>query len=210
MQERGRRERKKLETRAALRAAARELALERSLSDLTVEDITERADVSVRTFFNYFSCKEEAIVGVESQEFDAIAAALLARPSSEGPVDALLAVFDADGDHLVSWAGRVSVGEELVRRHPTLRSRRLDVIVEFEQRMVGALGERLGLDARTDVYPTAVVAAVLAVMRSTHVWWRAAGEPGPYHVTLERAVDPLRLAFGAGFVPSSARPASVR
>src|ERR687893_563497 len=59
----GRRERKKLQTHRALATAARELALARGLDGLTVEDIADAADVSVRTFFNYFSCKEAALVG---------------------------------------------------------------------------------------------------------------------------------------------------
>ncbi len=59
----GRRERKKRETRAALAAAALRLALEKGPDHVTVEEISEAADVSVRTFFNYFPHKEHAILG---------------------------------------------------------------------------------------------------------------------------------------------------
>lgn len=48
----GRRERKKLETRRTIRQAALTLALEEGVDKLTVEAITEAADVSPRTFFN--------------------------------------------------------------------------------------------------------------------------------------------------------------
>ncbi len=48
----GRRDRKKLETHQALRAAALRLVAQRGLQQVTVEDIAEVADVSVRTFFN--------------------------------------------------------------------------------------------------------------------------------------------------------------
>ena len=210
MEELGLRERKKLETRRALRAAARELALDRSLADLTIEEITERADVSVRTFFNYFSSKEDAIVGVEPEELGVLAALLLARPADEGPVDALLAVFDADGDRLETWAARVSVGDELVRRHPALKPRRLAVLVEVEHTLVEALGQRLGVDPRRDIQPTAVVAAVLAVMRATLAWWHAAGEPGPYHDVVERALAPLRTAFNTDGLTGGTRSRAAR
>lgn len=53
-----RRERKKLETRQSLLAAALELFHEKGYDATPVEEITERADVAKGTFFNYFPSKE--------------------------------------------------------------------------------------------------------------------------------------------------------
>ena len=61
---RGLRERKKLAVRQALGSAALRLAVERGLENVTVEDITAEADVSLRTFGNYFSSKYEAICAI--------------------------------------------------------------------------------------------------------------------------------------------------
>ena len=57
----GRRERKAAETRERIFHAAIELFACRGLSNVTVEQITERADVGKGTFFNYFGSKEEVL-----------------------------------------------------------------------------------------------------------------------------------------------------
>lgn len=57
----GRRERRAAETRVKLFRAALELIAERGLANVTVEDITESADVGKGTFFNYFASKDHVL-----------------------------------------------------------------------------------------------------------------------------------------------------
>lgn len=56
------RELKKEATAHALAEAAFELALEHGLDGFVVDDIARRAGYSRRTFANYYTCKEEAVV----------------------------------------------------------------------------------------------------------------------------------------------------
>src|ERR1700712_3503164 len=63
--EMGLRERKRADTRERLETAAVELALRDGIEHATVEAICDAADVSNRTFFNYFDSKEDAIVGLK-------------------------------------------------------------------------------------------------------------------------------------------------
>ncbi len=57
----GRRERKAAETRLRLFRSALQLFAERGFPNVTVEDITEAADVGKGTFFNYFKSKDHVL-----------------------------------------------------------------------------------------------------------------------------------------------------
>ena len=62
----GRRERRAAETRLCLFRTALQLFADRGLSNVTVEDITEAADVGKGTFFNYFESKDH-VLGVMAE-----------------------------------------------------------------------------------------------------------------------------------------------
>ncbi len=62
----GRRERRAAETRLRLFRSALQLFADRGLSNVTVEDITEAADVGKGTFFNYFESKDH-VLGVMAE-----------------------------------------------------------------------------------------------------------------------------------------------
>jgi AcrR family transcriptional regulator len=70
-----RRERKKLETQQKLIKAAIELLSEYGVYDVTVEQITERADVGKGTFFNYFPTKEDLLGSIFRSKREQIAMA---------------------------------------------------------------------------------------------------------------------------------------
>jgi AcrR family transcriptional regulator len=60
-QSKGRRQRHGAETRVRLFRCALQLFAERGYPNVTVEDITEAADVGKGTFFNYFQSKDEVL-----------------------------------------------------------------------------------------------------------------------------------------------------
>ncbi|MDA8148638.1 MAG: TetR/AcrR family transcriptional regulator [Actinomycetota bacterium] len=188
----GRRARKKAETRRALHQAAVRLVRERGLADVTVEDITDAADVSARTFFNYFTCKEDALVGAGGHLGDELAEALAARPATEPVLRALGAVLgDVIGrlvdapDRWEDWAARM----ELVHRYPAqLLPRQLAMFADFERTVVGATARRSGTDPETDLYPAVVGAVAVALTKAAFSRWRQ-GDPG------QSLVDLLDEAF---------------
>ncbi|MFZ0493696.1 MAG: TetR family transcriptional regulator [Acidimicrobiia bacterium] len=110
------RSKKKLATYHALATAARTLTTERGPDAVTVEEIADLAGVSPRTFFNYFSCKEEAIVGSEPRMITSLAEHVEQRPAEEDPLTALEAVLASEentdlADH---WRHRVEALESVL------------------------------------------------------------------------------------------------
>lgn len=59
----GLRERKRRETRLRIEDCATELILARGFDQVTIDEICEKADVSRRTFFNYFDSKDQVAAG---------------------------------------------------------------------------------------------------------------------------------------------------
>jgi AcrR family transcriptional regulator len=196
----GLRERKKRETRQRLREAALQLVAARGLDHVTVEDIAEAADVSTRTFFNYFSSKEEAVVGSEPEWLTHVAEVLAARPADEAPLFSLEAVF-AEFAGLLEQDRDVHVlRRKVMADNPSLTARRTAAFDELEQVLVTAVRERLPAGATSDA-PLVVAAAVAAMKVSVDAWVDSAGT-ADLTALLHGAIN--RLAVG--LAPASARP----
>ena len=213
----GRRDRKKHATRRSLRNAALQLVAERGFAHVTVEDITEAADVSVRTFFNYFSSKESAVIGVDPDRIAQMRTNLIARPVDEPPIEALRAVLveyataiadelDDLGEGREAWFRRLCI----VREDRDLLGAFVAHISEVERGLVGALAERLGKDPALDPYPALVTATAFAAARVAALYWSANGGAGSLADLTGAAIDCLAhgLAEGAELrvTPAPFRP----
>lgn len=67
----GLREQKRIATKHRIEDAATRLVDESSFDAVTIEQICEAAGISRRTFFNYFSAKEGAVIGAPSEPLTA-------------------------------------------------------------------------------------------------------------------------------------------
>jgi AcrR family transcriptional regulator len=168
----GRRERKKRATRLALKAAALDLVAERGFSNVTVEDIADAVDVSVRTFFNYFASKEAAIVGEDPELIEAMKADLVALPGEHSPLEAMRAILvrriraiaedidDSSATH-DAWQRR----RDVVRCQPEVQSAYAKHLTVIEHALTEALVERLGGEEGRRLYASLVTASALGAMR---------------------------------------------
>src|SRR5258707_10164090 len=80
------RERKKRLTREAIFDAARRLFAERGFDDVSVAQIADAANISVKTLFTYVRSKEELVFGDGPTALDAVTAAVRDRRVGETPL----------------------------------------------------------------------------------------------------------------------------
>ncbi|MGH3445478.1 MAG: TetR family transcriptional regulator [Nocardioidaceae bacterium] len=176
----GLRERKKLATRRRIKDEALSLAEEHGLDRLTVEAIAAAADVSARTFFNYFACKEEALIGDGEQTASAMLETIRTRPPHETPLQTLHAAITQStmltAAHLDR--DRARARQKLVRDNLSLLPRQLAQYATVERTFIDAMAERLGLDPDVDLRPALLAAIAVSVIRvATHRWTAGGSTP---------------------------------
>ncbi len=89
----GLRERKKRQTRAAILAAAGKLFEARGYEHVTVAEIADAANISVKTLFTYFRSKEDLAFADEYRLRDQLVEAIRSRPAGSTPVQAVAALL---------------------------------------------------------------------------------------------------------------------
>jgi AcrR family transcriptional regulator len=164
MQPIGLRERKKVATKDALSQAALELALERGLHAVTADAIAEAADVSPRTFHNYFSSKEDAVLSTLDKMVHGVVESFIARDRAEPVLDSLEAVLI----ELVESSGldRIVAVTRLMAQHPTLIARQVATFDRTSDALLAEIGRRTGTDPAVDLYPRLVYHASTSVARA--------------------------------------------
>lgn len=167
----GRRERKKAATRRSLEQAAVRLAKERGFDNVTVEDIANVADVSKRTFFNYFASKEQAVLGGDPASAETIRRALTDRPSDESALRALEVVLGGLATHYAENRPDWAIRREVIRSDPHLLAASMVAWAELERTLVEAIAARLDLDPDRDLYPGLLVGAAIAAVRLATLRW---------------------------------------
>lgn len=169
----GLRERKKQATYRSIKRAAVRLAREHGLEHLTVDAISEAAEVSPRTFFNYFSSKEDALIGENFEAGSEVHDAILARPPGESPLQMLRgAVADSQVLRTADERREETVARQrLVRENPELLPRQLAKYAAFERSVAAALAERLDLDPDDDPWPGLLAAIAVSVVRVAAQGW---------------------------------------
>jgi AcrR family transcriptional regulator len=173
-----RRELQKEQTRLDLAIAALQMAVADGLSAVRVPQVAASAGVSPRTFNNYFSSKEQAIVWPAGRHAAAVAGNLRRsndQPLAEAVVGAVIAQYrPATDDGLPkNWLRDFRA---LVAREPALYAEYLVAMSAAEHDLAEAIAERLPADAGL---PAMVWAAMICGAERAAVlhWTRTRSRP---------------------------------
>jgi AcrR family transcriptional regulator len=173
----GLRERKRLATRREIQRAVLTLSAQRGIDKVTVEEISRFAEISPRTFFNYFASKDSALVGDELElACDAdIEHFITAGPHGDVLADLAtligLSLQNTDGDREIHELRRAVMKDNsylFTMRMATLRDFEagLQAIVE---RRFAADDPRLAQDPRA-LSQRALLFTLVAMAATRHAW----------------------------------------
>ncbi|MFJ9855359.1 TetR/AcrR family transcriptional regulator [Streptomyces sp. NPDC101150] len=185
----GLRERKKMQTRQAIRRAAYRLFEERGYDATPIDQIAEAADVSPSTVFRYFPTKEDIVL---TDEYDTLLeAGLRARPADEPMVESMRqvtveALAEITADDRTELVQRM----RLVREVPAIRGRTAENTARDTEMISALLAERSGRTA-DDLEVRVISAAILAALQEALLRWVEDGPDADLEALVHRAMDVL-------------------
>jgi AcrR family transcriptional regulator len=190
------RERKKLRTRQALVDTALRRFAEHGFDATTLDDLCDEVEVSKRTFFRYFTSKEDVALAPTHDLWEAFLAELRTREPVVGATllellqDTLLAVVaEMPGD---GWTERVEQSRRLAAVTPSMNAHGLQFCDRTTRAAITVLQGRFGFAARDQRVRLAVDMAVAAYHCALDEW---TSRPAP--AGRDELVACLREAFAA-------------
>ncbi|QYG91445.1 TetR family transcriptional regulator [Iamia sp. SCSIO 61187] len=186
----GLRARKKQATSIALQRSAIDLFLEQGYDETTVQDITDAAGVSQRTFFRYFPTKD-AVLLTEHARREREVSELLAARAHEPLAETAAAVLDLLARDVAERAELVRVQTRVSYTVPSLADRfaghhdRLAVLIAEHAAKV------LGVTDDSDARPRLLGQQVVRVWTTATVLWLTQGAEGELPAL---AAETFRLA----------------
>ena len=185
--ERGRREQKRLDTRAALHEAAITLFASKGYEHTTVDDLCREADVSLRTFFRYFESKDDVLF---AREMD-IAPFLDAIRSVEprvAPLDAFRRAYLAQPRLDAADAAQAVLFHRAMGSSAVLQGQYVAGMEYFRSEVASALAARQGRSVTTE---EDVLAATIGQATLDHAYrrWLDRDGRGDLRTIVEHAFD---------------------
>ncbi|MCC5476557.1 TetR family transcriptional regulator [Streptomyces sp. JA03] len=181
----GLRERKKIKTREAIRAATYALVREQGYDATTIDQIAERAEVSPSTVFRYFPTKEDIVL---TDEYDpVILEEIEVRPADEPWSETIR--------YVLHRAVELGMTDDLARLRthlmvqvPAVRSRMMESMSATGRMLCQAIGERTGRDPdglEVRVYAMSLIGGLM----ETSMYWAENDHRDDFTALIDRALD---------------------
>lgn len=142
-----------------LQGAAIELFSERGYERTTVADITERAGLTERTFYNHFVDKREVLFPDQDRFIAEVAEAVGAAPADRSPLDVIVAALTVDTAWFDQRRDAAQHRRRILDTRPELRERELAKMAALDAAITGALRARASSDTSAALTAAAAVAA---------------------------------------------------
>jgi AcrR family transcriptional regulator len=130
------------DSRSRLEEAALALYGERGFEETTVAAIAERAGLTERTFFRYFSDKREVLFGGSGLLQELLVSAVVDAPASATPIDAVTVALDALGVMFVGRRDFARQRQAVIVASAELRERELIKLATLAAAVADALRQR--------------------------------------------------------------------
>ncbi|WP_405821556.1 TetR family transcriptional regulator [Streptomyces sp. NBC_01390] len=185
----GLRERKKIKTRMAIRAATYELIENQGYDATTIEQIAERAEVSQSTVFRYFPTKEDIVL---TDEFDPlIEEELRARPTDEPWMDSLRFVMKkAISFGLDQEPEATRLRSRLMMEVPAVRSRMIESMSVTGYLLCRIVADRTGRDP-ADLEVRVYAMSLIGGLSEITLYWAQGGFKENLSDLMDRALNVL-------------------
>lgn len=184
------RERKKIKMREELVEAAFRLFVQQGFDNTTVNDIANLACVSPRTFFRYFSCKEDVVLDYELVEYDEIITALKSRPVNE-PIWIALKKSSVnvtrsceEGAYGID-PNRFKTLRDLIRNHPSIRAKNNEILQSKKQLLTELIAKKMGVNHLQDMRPRMLSTLLEFVYSATYDVWKEKKENASFYDVLD-------------------------
>jgi AcrR family transcriptional regulator len=137
----GRREQRKAQTRAEIRAVAQRLFAEHGFDGVTSADVAAEAGVAVQTVFNHFGSKEDLFFDGRTPWVEGLAAAVENREPGTDPLTAVRRYLIEDIEALLEQESRPDNRSyiEVLASSPTLQARERSLVEIASSRLADAL-----------------------------------------------------------------------
>ena len=188
------RERARRAMRTELAMLAQDLFAVKGYEQTTIDDLVAAAGISRRTFFRYFTSKEDLMLGKYDAWSQMLAEAFAARPVDEPIWESLRRAFDVVVEHFedATLAERALAIEKIIYDNPALSAGELERISRVQDDLAELVGVRMGPLAATDPRPTVIAGAALTCVIAAKDVWITTDSSRPFGKLLDEAMGAIK------------------